>query len=831
MDEQQLARIAKFQKLWRSKRVFTNSQIGWKTSTSALTSKIVTFKLPTLFKKMFTTDPVGFSEVSGYVKEFKKPSVRWLPGRGWLGFANLEGTIKKVIAKRAQQTIVFYDDRFEVMGVGNFEAALLAIVKNGWAPKLLLKARPVYKKIDGIFYVNKPFDLDGLVDELRKLPSSLVEQVKPYQKELNFGVPTVVLKLKKPKWTYQFFKNGTVLFTGVKDPSDIDMPRQLFKEFFSDNYGLLAPLMMNLGTNALIGKPEQGNKMAKLANRYRLAASWNARPPQGFYVRPGTNGKPRLYKWRKMEKNVGSGEWVNRGAMNLSGVGPKVVKAFANAGVQIPAATLNAFRRAGHPLQNRAETPPSKATLTNRRAPGWNATKSGFYVRPGPGQQPYWFKVPEGIAGGRKTVIKTYAKAGRNIPPAVRAIFKIGNNITTAQNVQKHRVVMGLNGIIRVNNKQASRLTKAELLAVARNMDIADVNTKSKPSVIIQKIQARAGAHKMNRNFDTRVNGYYYKFIGNGRIERTTPQGLRTTRNWTTMPSEEQNKIAMAILPSQFHSEIGAMTKNDKYTALMGYAQNKRPKPKSVSPPKPKPKSPSPVRSPNADLREKYAIDLAINLENYRNGNENKFIEIFKKLPKGARGQPLKTTVTSAYKKFIKETNAARVNNAPKARYASRIQIPNWLPANKVNSYKKLLTNMAFQKPRPKVANMKAAVRSWLNFTVPQTPGRAAYEYENMTTGQIFKVPATTVKKRTSPVIPKRSPKAPKAKPKSVSPNKPLFNSSKAYNVPSSLGNLTNAMANLGLNVRRAYSWNALVRAGINNKFKKVWTNKIAKRT
>ena len=44
MDEQQLARIAKFQKLWRSKRVFTNSQIGWKTSTSALTSKIVTFK-------------------------------------------------------------------------------------------------------------------------------------------------------------------------------------------------------------------------------------------------------------------------------------------------------------------------------------------------------------------------------------------------------------------------------------------------------------------------------------------------------------------------------------------------------------------------------------------------------------------------------------------------------------------------------------------------------------------------------------------------------------------------------------------------------------------
>lgn len=827
MDEQQLARIAKFQKLWRSKRVFTNSQVGWKTSTSALTSKIVTFNLPTNFRAMFTKDPTGFSEVSGYEKEFKKPSVRWLPGKGWIGFESLKGNIKKVIAKRAQQTIVFYDDRFEVMGVGNFEAALLAIVKNGWAPKLLLKAPPKYKKIDGIFYVNKPFDLDGLAEELKKLPSSLVEEVKPFYKELNFGVPTVVLKLKKPKWTYQFFKNGTVLFTGVKDPKDIDMPRQLFKEFFDEKYGLLALFMMNLRTRSLIGKPGQGNKMAKLANRYRLAASWNARPPQGFYVRPGTNGKPRLYKWRKMEKNIGSGEWVNRGAMNLAGVGPKVVKAFANAGVPIPAATRNAFQRAGHPLQNRAETPASKG-LANRRAPSWNATRAGFYVRPGPGQQPYWFKVPSGIAGGRKTVISTYAKAGRNIPAAVRALFKIGNNVTTAQNVQEHRVVMGLNGIIRINNKQASRLTKAELLAVARNMDIANVNTKTKPSILIQKIQNKAGAHKMNRNFDSLVNGHYYKFIGNGRIERTTAQGLRTTRTWATLPTNEQNKIARAVLPANFHSELGNLSKNDKYTLLLGYAQQKRPKPKPKSPPKPapRPKTPSPVRSPTANLAQKYAINLALNLENYRNGNENRFINVYKGLPRGARGVPLKAKVNAAYKKFVKETNASRVNNAAKVRYVSRIQIPNWLPANKVNSYKKLLTNLTFQKPKPKVANIKAAVKAWLNTQVPQSPARGAYEYENMNTGQIVKVPAKVAKKRTSPVIPKRSPKA-----KPASPPKPLFNSSKTYNVPRNLENLTNAMANAGLDARRAHSWNALVNAGVNNKFKKLWANKVAKHT
>jgi hypothetical protein len=60
MDAAQAARIAKFQKLWRSKRVFSNSQGSWKVSSSALTAKIVTFKLPTNFRSVFESAPKGF---------------------------------------------------------------------------------------------------------------------------------------------------------------------------------------------------------------------------------------------------------------------------------------------------------------------------------------------------------------------------------------------------------------------------------------------------------------------------------------------------------------------------------------------------------------------------------------------------------------------------------------------------------------------------------------------------------------------------------------------------------------------------------------------------
>jgi hypothetical protein len=844
------ARIAKFQKLWRAKRVFTNSQGSWKVSPSALTAKIVTFKLPTNFRSVFESEPKGFSEITGYKGSFKKPAVRWVQGQGWIGESD---GVNKVIAKKGQQTIVLTDKYFDVMGLGNYEAALLAIVKNGWAPKMLLKAPPTYKKIDGIFYVNRPFILEDLRDELKKLPASMVESIGTYDEKVG-GVPAIVLKLKSPKWTYQFFKNGTVLFTGIKDPGQREEPRKLFKEFFTDKYDMVAMLALNLGKSPAIRKPgaQAANvKKTKLANRNPLAASWNATPPMGFYVRPGTNGKPRLYKWRKMEKEPQTGQWLNRGALNMAGVGPKVVKAYANAGVPIPRATLNAFIRAGHPLANAAPSSAKKAAAgpKNRRAPSWNATKEGFYVRPGPGKQPYWFSVPSGIAAGRKTVIKAYTEAGRNIPAAVRAIFKIGNNVKTnvvtlGNNAFKpglqHVVKMGLNRVLRINNRQATRLTKAELLAIARNMNIPEANSKMAPARLIDLIQNKAGVtNKPNRTYDVLVNGTFYKFMNNGRVEKTTSEGVQTRRAWATIPVAEQNKIAKKLLPANLHAEYNTTAKANRFNTLRAHVAGKKPA-KAPSPPRRRTPTPSPsLSNSNANnamaLELEYGLRLSQNLGNlYRNGNEATFLKSYGKLPVGARGKPLKANVNRTYKKFVKETASARANEPSKARYIARIQIPNWLPANKVQRYKNLVTNLAFQKPKPKVANVKVAIKKWLEVEVPQSPARAARTVENAITGEIKHLPAYVPKPRKTPEVPKRSP------PPKKSPKPKKYNAAKSprlqkeYALPANktgLANLNNAITNIGLPTgpRNTYTWAGLVRAGLDPKYRNVWLNKVAK--
>ena len=844
MDAAQAARIAKFQKFWRSKRVFTNSQGSWKVSSSALTAKIVTFKLPTNFRSVFDSAPKGFSEVMGYKTTFKKPVVRWDNGR-WIGDSD---GVSKVIAKRAQQTIVLTDKYFDVMGIGNYEEALLAIVRNGWAPKVLLRAPPVYKKIDGIFYVNTEFDLDGLAEELKALPASMVDSIKKADAIVGFGVPAVVLKLKNPKWTYQFFKNGTVLFTGIKDPSERDEPRKLFKEFFTEKYDIPAMLVLNLGKKRAIGKPVKGGnrnaKIAALANRYPLARSWNSTRP-GFYVRPGTNGKPRFYKWRKMEREPQTGEWLNRGAMGLTKKNAVVVaKAYEKAGVPVPAATRNVFNRLGFPL----EAPRSASVAAgpkNRRAPAWNATKPGFYVRPGPGKQPYWFKVPEGLAAGRKTVIKTYTEAGRNIPAAVRNIFKIPANVKTnvvalGNNTFKpglqHVVKMGLNRVLRINNRQATRLTKAELLAIARNMNIPEANSKMNPARLIGLIQNKAGVtNKLNRSYDVFVNGMFYKFGNNGRVTRTTGEGIQTHRAWATIPVTEQNKIAKKLLPANYHAEYNATAKTNRFNTLRAFAAGKRtpPSPNRGAAPSPKrarTPSPSSAGSNNNNMAREfeYSTLLSQNLGNlYRAGNEHAFLKVYGKLPVGARGKALKANVNKAYKKFVKEMKSQRANEPARGRYVSRIEVPNWMPANKVQRYKNLVTNLAFQKPKPKAANVKVAIRAWINREVPMSPARAAHDIENAITGEKRHVPAHIPKPRKTPPVPKRTPPAKKS-PKAADPLK------KEWALPrnrTGLSNLTNAFINLGLPTgsNNTYTWAGLERAGLNKKFKKVWLEKVAK--
>lgn len=810
--------VERIQRMWRARRVFTNNQGTWKISKPTVVSTISVVKFPVDVSAVFAGPPRGFTEVTGFKGAGQKASTRYADGK-WIGDST---GVTRVMAKKGTQTVMITKSAVTVLGTGNPEAAYLAIAKIGWSAKNLVRAKPEYRKVDGVFYINKPFDLPGLKEELRKLS---MEHTVSYNPEVK-TIPAVVLRIKNPQWTYQFFENGTVLFTGIKDPKEINEPVKLFKKF-----GLTSSSIAMERSPAL-RRPVAGKKNTKkLAERYPLAGTWNSlrKPYAGFYIRPGTNGKPRMYPYRFMRRDPGAGVVVNEGPMNLRAVAPKVVKAFRNIGKPIPKVTLDAFASAGVSLES-----PKKKTVaahSNRRAPSWNATKNGFYVRPGAGQQPYWFAIPKGVESGRKTVIAAYSKAGRNIPAAVRTIFKIPANVTV--NVKpKHNVTMGLNGVLRINGRQAGRLTVAELVAVARNMNIPQVNAKMKPLEIIGWIQSKSGA-KVSKNYNVELNGTKYKFLNNGRVERTVGK-TRTTRNWSTIPAANQNRIAKAFLNESYHGAYNLQPRNKKYWALMVYKNSLRAN------------TPSTAASSNSNNLANFAANIEANLRNqghknaykalvgnyYKNENANRLVTRLGKLPVGAK----QANVNRAIKTFAKEAVVKARRNLIEANYKAKMTVPNWLPMNKRNAYKNALLNVALRVNNkgkyPTQKKVREGMQAWINAEIPKVP-TAAFTKENVATGATIHVPAWIPPKKVSFNVPKRvSPPRPAAKPKAVGPSKPRTkkNTSKRRlnENRNNAENIGSAMIALGINTRGAYKWNNLVRAGMNKKYKNAWSKQTA---
>jgi len=821
--------VERIQRLWRSRRVFANNQGTWKISKPSVVSTISIVKFPVDLNAIFLGAPRGFTEVMGFKGAGQKASTRYVGGK-WIGDST---GATRVVAKKGPQTVMISKGIVTVLGTGNPEAAYLAIAKNGWSAKNLVREKPTYRKVDGVFYINKPFDLLGLDQEFRKLPKTMVQSVS-YHPELK-SIPAVILKLKDPQWTYQFFENGTVLFTGIKDPKEVNEPVKLFKQFFT-SLGMNKSVAIATEKTPALRRPVAAKKnTTKLAERYPLAGTWNSlrKPYAGFYIRPGTNGKPRMYPYRFMRREVATGEVLNVGPMNLRAVGPKVAKAFKNINRPIPKVTLNAFASAGVKL----ESPKTKAVAAhaNRRAPSWNATKNGFYVRPGAGQQPYWFAIPKGIESGRKTVISAYSKAGRNIPPAVRTIFKIPASV--AVNVKpKHIIEVGLNGVLRINGRQAVRLTVPELVSIARNMNIAEVNSKMKPVDIIQWIQHKSGltGKKANRNFNLNLNGTKYRLLNNERVERTVGK-TRTTRNWSTIPIANQNRIAKAFLNKSYHEAYNLQPRNKKYWALMVYKNSLKPNTPSTA---------SSASSSNNNLAN-FAANLEANMRTqqhknaykalvgnyYRNENANRLLTRLGKLPAGAK----KANVNRAIKTFAKEAVIKARRNLIEANYRAKIAVPNWLPMNKRNAYKNALIGTALQVNNkgkyPTQKRVREGMQAWVNAHIPKVP-TVAHTKENAVTGATIHVPAWIPPKKVAFNVPKRlSPPRPAAKPKAA-PAKPKAKkntSKRRLNVNSNnANNIGSAMINLGLNTRGAYAWNNLVTAGMNKKYKNAWARQTA---
>ena len=670
------AAARKIQEVFRRKLIFTNNQGTYKASKAVITAQIVSFKLPTNWRAVFDSEPKGFSEITGYKAAGKAPVIRWAQGR-WVGD---ESGVTKLVAKYRNVTIVLSDSGFDVLGAGNYEQALLAIVKSGWAPKLLLKAPPTYKKIDGMFNVNKRFDLEGLASELRKLPETMRETVRP---ALEFGVKAVLLKLKKPKWTYQFFENGTVLFTGIKDPKDIDLPRELFKQFLSPTYGVAPAFAMQPG-RGMLTKPRKNAgaaARARAANRYPLVASWTTTPPDGYYVRPGQDNKPRLYMWAKMERRIGLPYPVQVGQLKLTAKNAATVaRRFEEVGVEPPPATKQVFRNLGIPLPTE-NLEKRKANRAERSE--WNfVDPSGKrYVRPGPGHQPRVYDVPKDKKLGAKTVIKSYASAKRNIPAAVRALFGIGANVKTANNsAPKHRIEMGLNKILRINGKQATRIPAPELLSIARNLGIAQVNAKTSKVNLMAYIKTRTGtSNRPNRSADVLVNGLYYKFLNNGRVRRVTEEGVATEREWATLGADTRRKIAQKLLTPNLFKEYNSVNLADRFNAIRAVLHGKKETANKAAAAKAaankvaankaaaNAKAAAEEEARNNAEAQAFARQLEFNLRltqnlgnAYNKDNTRKLIRALNGLPKGAKGKPLRKNVEALYKRFVKNAYMLR---------------------------------------------------------------------------------------------------------------------------------------------------------------------------
>jgi hypothetical protein len=251
-------------------------------------------------------------------------------------------------------------------------------------------------------------------------------------------------------------------------------------------------------------------------------------PNAGKYVRPGPNGKPRLY-------NI-------KGNMSLSA--KKITKAYEEAGVNMPQYVKNllgsAFVFYG-------------ASKAANRAPSWNSKKNGHYVAPGPGKQPHFYKLPaKNLKGGFATAKKRYNSAGMNVPRHVRNLFGAAGSSSSSPVLNRpNRHVVQNN---KVNGKSYKKLTTAQLVAIARNLNNAGASNGMSKNVLFERIKSRATVKPTSpvRAPNVMVNGRTYVFSNDPLNQRIVRNGRK--RVFSTLEKAEREAIARAYLGNNYAS-------------------------------------------------------------------------------------------------------------------------------------------------------------------------------------------------------------------------------------------------------------------------------------
>jgi TATA-box binding protein (TBP) (component of TFIID and TFIIIB) len=849
------AAARKIQAAWARKRAPKPSEFVNKFSNFdyALTKPVVTstiISLDVLFHDLSTEPlPKGTKELLGYTATGQLPVVRKLQNRAGapLGEANID-KVKRwaftVEFKNPDSTAYIShveNGKMQISATGPYERVIRLLEKSYYPG--IINAPIKIVKIDTRMYINRSINLDGLVAEIsRRVPSSKTPKLQ-YEPEL---MPGAYVKWSDPSATLIIYTNGAILTLGLKSLADIgatsEILQQIFGKYLVDKFkvfkygrGLWGERNFMPALN--LPKPARKNlakKRAQGANRYALAIEgWNNNR-EGFYVRPGANGKPRFYPL----------------VANLKLVKPKMIRAYAEAGVPIPQRVKNIFGVTG------AEAPAPK--VEGRRAPNWTATKEGFYVKPGPGGRPYFYQVPKGLAASRKTVVAAYKKAGVAIPNSVRNLFNIpktpnngaGASANETGNWKKptHWLNYDAKGVVRINGRQYDRYTRPELVQIARNIGIAEVSEKLSLAKIADVIAKYLEPYTNVPN--TEINGVPVMLMANGRVKR----GSRI-RQWATLKPAEQNAIARGMLNSFKLEEYSKANKSAKFNYLMGAKRQMQEEARNEAVAglaNETTTSARSVSSTNSNFARnlEYTVMASELLGNTNAAQVNKFVALIKTLPKGARGRPLKPTIEKAARNFKRaQVTNAQLTNVRRA-YAEAVRVPNWLPSNMHSAYKNHLVRLGTTPNAKGVLPTKEAVRrgmqAWLNASLPQG-ARAAYERENINTGLVVRVPAWNPANRGSPTIPnigvkrvgpERKKRAPKPKP-AARTNAPAVGPVKAakkdprenknYPVPRTANaeNLVNAIANLGLNIgpSNRYSWSYLANKGLNDRFYQNWMN------
>jgi hypothetical protein len=259
-------------------------------------------------------------------------------------------------------------------------------------------------------------------------------------------------------------------------------------------------------------------------------------------------------------------------------------------------------------------------------APGWNASKAGFYVRPGPNGKPRFYELTNPALQKAKA-IRAYLNAKLNIPANTKAKLGITNaNIAGVRNKApsagrpsgwnnqsrngyyvkpnksgnpqwyqipklkasarntvvtaygKHAIPIPqhIRNMFSIGNNVKSvplaspviskKTTKKQLMNMAVMENVPQVTEKLTVSQMKQVLQKKLSPQ--NKSVDVVVNGVNHTFLANGSVRRVYPNKASRTRKFDTLKANEQDAIARGYMSSKRYEEYKKVARKDKFKFL-----------------------------------------------------------------------------------------------------------------------------------------------------------------------------------------------------------------------------------------------------------------------